>query len=160
MPVVTARLVLVCLALFPSVTLAEGTYQRTKDGKTTIWNNDPKPGEVAGWWGERDDDGYATGFGTLTWYKMGQQTDTGSVVPGSKYVVYARYFGNMIRGKFDGVVNVHSNGKTAHALFVDGRRSTRWSAGPAPSRKVALQPPSRAGEKRAATLAETIRRQR
>jgi hypothetical protein len=43
----------------------------------------------------------------------------------------------MVRGKFDGMVNVHSKGKTNHAIFVDGQRTTRWATGPAPSRRVA-----------------------
>jgi hypothetical protein len=100
---------------------ATGEYQRTKDGKTTVWNSAPKPGDTATWSGARDDEGYATGFGTLTWYNA-----NGSV--------FGHYFGNMVRGKFDGFVNVHSRGKTGHALFVDGERSSAWATGPAPSR--------------------------
>src|SRR4029077_12945913 len=65
--------------------------------------------------------------GTLTWY-----TSNGAV--------YARYFGNMVRGKFDGMVNVHFNGRTNHAIFVEGQRTTRWAAGRAPSFRVAQQP--------------------
>ena len=38
-----------------------------------------------------------------------------------------------MKGKLDGVVNVHTNGKTAHAIFVDGKRSSRWTPGRAPS---------------------------
>jgi len=114
----------VLLPLFAGAALGEGTYQRTKDGKTIVWNNDPKPGDTATWFGDRDGEGYATKIGTLTWY-----TPNGAL--------YARYFGNMVRGKFDGMVNVHSKGKTGHAIFVDGQRTTRWAAGRAPSWRVA-----------------------
>jgi hypothetical protein len=55
-------------------------------------------------------------------------------IPITKSDVYARYFGNMVRGKFNGPVNVHSNGKTGHAIFADGKRTSRWASGPAPSR--------------------------
>ena len=118
----------VFLLAFIGGALGEGTYQRTKDGKTIVWNNDPKPGEAATWFGDRDAEGYATKVGTLTWY-----TANGTV--------YARYFGNMVHGKFNGMVNSHSRGKTDHAIFADGQRTTRWVAGRAPSLRVAQQPP-------------------
>jgi hypothetical protein len=120
---VSGRFISVCsaLLLFTSVAFGGGDYQRTKDGKTTVWNAEPKPGDEATWFGDRDGEGYATGAGTITWYT-------------AKGNVYGRYFGNMVRGKFNGSVNVHSNGKTGHAIFADGKRTTRWAAGPAPSR--------------------------
>jgi hypothetical protein len=129
---VVVRLFCICsmlLPVFAGGAFGEGTYQRTKDGKTIVWNNDPKPGDAATWFGDRDGERYATKVGTLTWY-----TADGAV--------YARYFGNMVRGKFDGMVNVHSKRKTNHAIFVDGQRTTRWAAGRAPSWRVAQ---SRAG---------------
>ena len=113
--------------LWTNATFGGGAYQRTKDGKTSVWNDRPKPGDAASWTGGRDREGYATGFGTLTWYTE-QQT---------KSNVYALYFGNMVRGKFEGPVNAHSKGKTAHAIYTDGARTSRWAAGPAPSRNVA-----------------------
>jgi hypothetical protein len=125
-----SRLFCICsvlLPMFAGVAFGEGTYQRTKDGKTIVWNNDPKSGDTAAWFGDRDAEGYATKVGTLTWY-----TSNGAV--------YARYFGNMVRGKFDGMVNVHFKGRTDHAIFVDGQRTTRWAAGRAPSFRVAQQP--------------------
>jgi hypothetical protein len=121
------------LLVFANVAFGDGTYQRTKNGKTLVWNNDPKPGDEASWSGDRDREGYASGFGTLTWYTAWQE-------PGSaKSALYARYWGNMVRGKFNGPVNAHSKGKTAYAIFADGVRTTRWAAGPAPSWKVAHQ---------------------
>ena len=82
-----------------------GMYQTTKDGKTTVWNDHHKQGDAASWTGGRDHEGYAKGFGTLTWYS-GQQ---------KKSAVYAQYFGNMVRGRFEGPVSAHSKGKTAYA---------------------------------------------
>ena len=119
------------LLWFASVAFGAGDYQRTKDGKTTVWNAEPKPGDEATWFGDRDGEGYATGAGTLTWYT-------------AKGNVYGRYFGNMVRGKFSGPVNVHSKGKTGHATFADGKRTSRWTSGPAPSRPEADEPITRA----------------
>lgn len=110
------------LFLLASVGLgATGEYQQTRDGKTSVWNGSPKPGESASWVGGRDKEGYATGFGTITWYATDGK-------------VYAVYYGNMIHGKLDGPVNAHSKRKTVHAYFADGGRVTPWARGPAPSR--------------------------
>ncbi|MFL6514531.1 MAG: hypothetical protein ACJ8M1_05850 [Chthoniobacterales bacterium] len=128
---ISVRLVLalVCASLFASLstsTAAGGTYQKTKDGKTLVWNQNPKPGDAATWSGDRDGDGYAAGFGTLTWHTVNGRAD-------SSEIVYGSFFGNMIRGKLDGPVNGHSRGVTNHALFNDGKRTTRWAAGPVSS---------------------------
>ncbi|HJT80344.1 MAG TPA: hypothetical protein VJ719_04025 [Chthoniobacterales bacterium] len=109
---------------------ADGVYQRTKDEKTLVWNDNPKPGDVATWSGKRDRDGYAVGFGTLTWYS------NRSGGHDSKGTVFASFFGNMIRGKLDGPVNGHSKGVTGHAIFSHGKRINRWATGPVPSWKV------------------------
>lgn len=101
--------------------LGAGNYQRTKDGKAIVWNGEPKPGDAASWFGGRDRDGYANGMGTLIWYTGDGQ-------------LYARYHGKMARGKLDGPVEVKSQGKTAHALFAEGKRLTRWTREPAPER--------------------------
>jgi hypothetical protein len=133
---VSGRFVFVCGALlvFANVAFGDGTYQRTKDGKTLVWNNHPKPGDEVKWSGDRDREGYASGFGTLTWYTTPER-GTGS----AKSALYARYWGNMVRGKLNGPVNSHSKGKTNHAVFADGVRMTRWAIGPAPS-QVGAQP--------------------
>src|SRR5213076_436147 len=118
------RLVPLCgslLLVFASAALAEGEYQQTRDSKTMVWNGTPKPGETSSWAGGRDKENYASGFGDLTWY-----TANGKV--------YVRYYGNMVHGKFEGAVNAHTNGRTAHAYFVDGGRVTGWARGRAPSR--------------------------
>jgi len=120
-------LLFVCVALLVLVEVArgEGTYQRTRNGRTLVWNNNPKPGDQATWSGGRDREGYARGFGTLIWYTK----ETGSAKP----ALYARYWGRMIGGKFNGPVNVHSKKKTHYAIFDEGARTTHWSAGTAPS---------------------------
>jgi hypothetical protein len=110
-------------------TRGEGNYQSTRDGKTLVWNNHPKPGDVATWSGARDPDDYARGFGQLTWYIK----ERGFIKP----QFYARYWGRMVNGKFEGPVNVHSKRKTHYAIFIDGARVTHWAAGTAPSRATA-----------------------
>jgi hypothetical protein len=141
---VSGRFLFVCGALlvFANVAFGDGTYQRTKDGKTLVWNNHPKPGDEAKWSGDRDREGYASGFGTLTWYTA-LERETGS----AKSALYARYWGNMVRGKLNGPVNSHSKGKTNYAIFADGVRTTRWAAGPAPSQIVAQPAKQLAGAK-------------
>ena len=122
------RFILMGFLLLASIALAAtGEYQQTRDGKTTVWNGSPKSGESSSWAGARDKEGYATGFGTITWYTADGR-------------VYAMYYGNMIRGKLDGPVNAHSRGKTAHAYFADGGRVTEWARGPAPARRQADWP--------------------
>jgi hypothetical protein len=133
MSVLMTRFFFVCGALLLMVAGAafgDGTYQRTRDDKTMIWNDRARPGDKASWSGDRDREGYATGFGTLTWYTTERKGEGGS----TKSVIDVRYWGNMVRGKFDGPVNAHSKGKTDHAIFADGKRTTRWAPGTAPSR--------------------------
>jgi hypothetical protein len=110
---------------------AAGKYQPTRDGKTLVWNDAPKPDDEATWSGRRDRDGFAQGFGTLVWYSK----DAGMKKP----QLFARYWGNMTHGKFSGPVNVHSKRKTHHAIFAEGARLTRWTPGPARSRMNAQQ---------------------
>lgn len=146
MSAVTGQFLLVSSALlvFANVALGDGTYQRTKNGRTLVWNNRPKPGDEATWLGGRDRERYARGFGTLSWYTKESRF--------ARPTLYARYWGRMVDGKFEGPVNIHSKRKTHYAIFADGARTTRWTAGPAPSRAgiqqraaIARQSPSRTG---------------
>jgi len=127
--------VLVCGTAFALVTLcgevahAEGKYQSTKNGKTLVWNGSPKPGDIATWSGDRDRSDYARGFGRLIWYATERGTETPQL--------YARYWGRMVDGKFEGPVNVHAKKTTRYAIFVDGLRVTAWSPGAAPIRATA-----------------------
>lgn len=126
------RLLLICgtlLALFVAVARGEGNYQSTRDGKTLVWNSDPKPGDVATWSGDRDRNDYAHGFGQLAWYIKESGSD--------KPQLFARYWGRMVNGKLEGPVNVHSKKITRYAIFIDGERVTGWAAGTAPSRATA-----------------------
>ena len=121
-------MLLICGALLGLTELAsgDGDYQSTKDGKTLVWNGHPKPGDLATWSGDRDRDDYARGFGHLIWYA----SEPGSVKP----QLYARYWGRMIDGKFEGPVNLHAKRKTHHAIFINGTRVTSWAPGTATSR--------------------------
>lgn len=113
------QIFLTILALFAIGCLrAEGIYQSTKNGKTMVWNSAPKPGDTATWVGDRNRERYASGFGTLTWYSASGK-------------IFARYYGNMVDGKFDGPVNAHSNGRVAHATFAEGKRISPWTGGAA-----------------------------
>lgn len=108
------------LVLASGSLVAAGDYQTARDGKTLVWNATPKAGDSANWSGGRDKDNYATGFGDLAWYNASGKED-------------GLYYGNMVHGKFEGVVNVHTAGRTMHAYFAGGGRVTSWSRGRAPT---------------------------
>jgi ketosteroid isomerase-like protein len=110
------------LLLFASVAYGAGSYQSTRDGKTLVWNDSPKPGEEATWSGRRDKNGFAAGSGTLTWYQVEPTIVTGSNIPDSRRyaVVISRRSGKMVEGKFEGtVLYVGANGKTLQASLVN-----------------------------------------
>ena len=111
--------------------LADGAYQRTEDHKKTfVWNNNPKPDDTATWSGGRDAEGYATGPGTLQWFRRDRSFTTGSNVFSPKKTLISSYSGTMVHGKFSGSVMTVDHGKTYHATFVDGHEKGRWTAGP------------------------------
>jgi hypothetical protein len=121
------------LLLLATGAYAGGTYQRTKDGKTVVWNNYPRRGDAATWSGRRDAKGYATGYGTLTWYTKERAIVTGSNLPSPRHTVIGRYSGKMVRGKLNGpVVNVDPNGKTFHGTYAKGKKTRDWTVGLAP----------------------------
>ncbi len=136
----TARCLFICttLLLFANGAFGSGTYQHTRDRRTLIWNHNPKRDDEATWSGARDSNGFAKGYGTLTWYKVQRPIVTGSNISSSKgrvigAVVSNRYSGKMVRGKFDGpVVNVDASGKMFHGTFVNGTKANDWMAGPLP----------------------------
>jgi len=99
-----------------------GIYQRTKDGKTLVWNNYPVPNDQATWSGKRDANGYATGPGTLTWYTSQKAFTTGSMLPAKgPSAVITRLTGTMVKGKLNGpVINLDSEGKTFRLTYVNG----------------------------------------
>jgi hypothetical protein len=110
---------------------ADGAYQRTEDRKKTlVWNNDPQPGDAATWSGGRDSDGYATGPGTLQWFRVERGFMTGSNIADRKRTPISSYSGTMAHGKFEGDVMTVDHGKTYHATYSDGQKKGRWIAGP------------------------------
>jgi hypothetical protein len=133
------------LLVFASVAYGAGSYQRTRDGKTLVWNDSPKRGEEATWSGKRDKIGFATGSGTLTWYKVEPTIVTGSNIPDARRhaVVISRYSGEMVQGKLEGAVPyVDANGKKLQATFVNGSRAGGSAAAqsPSPRKKATLAP--------------------
>jgi ketosteroid isomerase-like protein len=129
------RSLFVCgaLLLFASVAYGAGSYQRTRDGQTLVWNDSPEAGEEAAWSGKRDQNGFATGPGILTWYKVEPTIVTGSnILDTRRYgVVISRYSGEMVRGKFKGPVTyIDANGKTLQVTYVNeaNRPSPRQKA--------------------------------
>jgi len=117
-----------------------GEFQKTQDGKTFIWNNNPQSGDQASWSGRRDEKGYASGKGTLTWYRTERKIVTGSQLPIPKFTAIASYTGEMVHGKLNGeVAAVDANGKKFHGTFVDGRRK-KWA--PGAGREIAAQEPT------------------
>jgi ketosteroid isomerase-like protein len=141
------RSLFVCgaLLLFGSVGYGAGSYQRTRDGQTFVWNDSPEAGEEATWSGKRDKDKFATGPGMLTWYKVEPTTVTGSNIPDTRRyaVVIGRYSGEMVRGKFKGPVTyVDANGKTLQVASVKeaNRPSHREKATRVRTREVRTAP--------------------
>ena len=111
--------------IFVSGAYAGGTYQRTDDHKKAlVWNNDPKPGDIATWSGDRHANGYATGPGTLQWFRVGPG------VLNRKRTPISSYSGTMLHGKFNGGVMTVDHGKAYHATFADGQKKGQWIAGP------------------------------
>ena len=127
---------LLLLLLLANSAYGRAGYQRTKDGKTLVWNSGYKSGEEATWSGKRDAKGYATGRGTLTWYRAERSLVTGSNIPSgnARTVVASRFSGKMAEGKLEGmVVVVDTRGRTFHAKFAGGEREGEWTPGPGPT---------------------------
>jgi ketosteroid isomerase-like protein len=113
------------MLLFASAAYGAGYYQRTRDGKTLVWNDSPERGEEATWSGKRDKNGFANGSGTLTWYKVEPTIVTGSNIPDVRRyaVVINRYSGKMVQGKLKGsVAYVDANRKKLQATFANGSK--------------------------------------
>ena len=145
----------VLLLILAKGALADGAYQRTEDRKKTfVWNNDPKPDDTATWSGGRDAEGYATGPGTLQWFRRDRSFTTGSNIFVPKRTLISSYSGTMVRGKFSGSVMTVDHGKTYHATFVDGHKNGRWTAGPLITKAESVEPAA-AAEKPERTASAT-----
>ena len=118
------RSLFVCgaLVLFESIAYAAGSYQRTRDGQTLVWRDVPQRGEEATWSGKRDKDGFATGSGVLTWYKVEPSIVTGSnILDTRRYLILINHYsGTMVRGKFQGAVaSAEGNAKRSQETSVN-----------------------------------------
>src|SRR5437660_878381 len=146
---------LLLLLILAKGALADGAYQRTEDGKKTfVWNNDPKPDDTATWSGGRDAEGYATGPGTLQWFRRDRTFTTGSNILLTNKTLISSYSGTMVHGKFSGGVMTVDHGKTYHATFVDGHTNGRWTAGPVTTKAESAEPAA-AAEKPERTASAT-----
>src|ERR1700730_16680804 len=107
-------LILALAFLFVFTAVADaGAFQRTTDRKAFVWNNDPRPGDGASWDGSVDSDGYATGFGTLTWSKNGEWV--------------SKYSGPMSRGRLHGYINnIDSDGDAFAGTIKRGIKQSDW----------------------------------
>jgi hypothetical protein len=147
----------VLLLILAKGALADGAYQRTEDHKKTfVWNSDPKPDDTATWSGGRDAEGYATGPGTLQWFRRDRSFTTGSNIFVPKRTLISSYSGTMVHGKFSGSVMTVDHGKTYHATFVDGHKNGRWTAGPVITKAESVEPAAAAEKpERAASATST-----
>lgn len=90
------------LALLITGTAFAGRYQRTRDNKTRVWNENPKPGDLVTWSDARDAKGYATGYGTVTWFSPQNEAETGSHIARQRhYTVSRSESGTMVHGKLE-----------------------------------------------------------
>jgi len=136
-------ILIISLGVFGLTSFAEAKYDRALDGKTKVWHNVAQRRVQASWSGGRDEKGYATGKGTLTWFRAQRSWQTGSLLPKTKYVQVSQYKGKMVEGKLEGsVVSVGPNGKTYRAKFADGQRTGEWVASSAPSSRKSPEPES------------------
>src|SRR5215475_2704247 len=129
------RSLFVCgaLVLFESIAYAAGSYLRTRDGQTLVWRDVLARGDEATWSGKRDKDGFATGSGVLTWYKVEPSIVTGSnILDTRRYMILINHYsGTMVRGKFHGAVAyAEGSGKRSQEPSVNGahRPSRRQKA--------------------------------
>ena len=84
------------------------------------------------WSGTRDEEGYATGPGTLTFYRENWKLTTGSSIPHGKPILVNTFTGTMVKGKFDGMVSLATpDGYYSHVKYADGAPTGKWTAGPA-----------------------------
>jgi len=130
------RILLFSMILVAANVASAAKYERTLEGNTKIQSSAPQQRLKASWSGDRDENGYATGAGTLTWFRMQKTWETGSLLPSVKYIEVSQYSGKMVEGKLEGsVVSTDTNGNTYHAKFEDGRKTTAWVAGSGSSSK-------------------------
>ena len=135
------------LALLIIGTAFAGRYQRTEDNKTRVWNENPKPGDLVTWSGARDAKGYATGYGTVTWFIPQNEVETGSHIARQRHYTVARSeSGMMVHGKFE-EPSAATEPKKKERRDISEQRSGATSARTeATATKVAAEPRPREGD--------------
>ncbi|WP_411847484.1 trypsin-like peptidase domain-containing protein [Roseibacillus persicicus] len=92
----------------------EAGYMTTMQGTAVVWNNSYRKGDGVQWSGDVDDEWFANGEGTLSWFKNG--------------LYQYSYTGTMVAGKFDGpVTTVDQSGNRGRGYYRNGRKAGRWS---------------------------------
>jgi len=113
--------------------LGDPGYRFTTGHKTLVWSDVPGQDSTLTWSGSRDEEGYATGRGSLTFFRVNWKLVTGSNIPAGKPVMARQLTGKMARGKFQGVVEMTmADGTTTHAKFAGGVPGGKWLNGGAP----------------------------
>jgi hypothetical protein len=96
-----ARLFLAIFLGVVSTSVYAGIYQRTRRTHVLVWNDHPTSFQEVTWSGGKDPSGYATGYGTLTWYAPEKPPLTGSSIPSRRRMIVVRSeSGTMERGRF------------------------------------------------------------
>jgi len=84
-------------------------YMKTRDGRSWVWNNLPRPNDQAEWVGAVDENGFASGKGVLRWFK------------GNVFVT--QYEGTVVAGRLDGsTVSTDASGKQTIRVWKNGVR--------------------------------------
>src|SRR4029077_10789815 len=117
--------------------------------------NNPKSDDTATWSGGRDAEWYATGPGTLQWFRTDRSFTTGSNIFAPKKTLISSYSGTMVHGKFSGGVTTVDHGKTYHATFVDGHNEGRRPGGPVTTKAESAEPPAAAEKPERTASAKT-----
>jgi hypothetical protein len=139
------------LALFITGTAFAGRYQQTKDGKTRVWNENPQPGDLVTWSGARDAKGYATGYGTVTWFRPQKVILTGSNIARERhYTVSRQVSGTMVHGKLE---EAPTEPKKKERARVSEERRKAPAARTEPTAKPEKPAPTPAPEKAASATA-------
>jgi hypothetical protein len=117
------------LLLCASGVYGDGGYQNTIGRRGLVWRDDVNAENAATWSGQRDEDGYATGYGTLTWYRLDQRIVTGSYLPITRKTLISQISGTMVQGKLMETQDASEvRGKTAKTKSTDDRKDGATSS--------------------------------
>jgi hypothetical protein len=125
---VKTRLLLFILLAISSGSVLAGIYQRTRHTHILVWNDQPTSFQEVTWSGGKDAAGYASGYGTVTWFAPDKPPTTGSSLPSRRKMVVVRSVtGTMEHGKF--VDSTNAKNLTAGS----GSRERKEKPSPTPS---------------------------